>query len=92
MEKMVARVVAVKYCDFCAEESEHLSKCAICKKEMCSKEGMKAHTAYSVDIYRYADGARLISHVCKGCSATVFKFAIQALFNDMMGEAPVQRA
>jgi hypothetical protein len=92
MQRMENRAVAVQYCDFCEKEMQYFNKCAICKKEMCNEDGGTKHAAYHVELYRYSDGERLNAHVCKGCSVTVFKFAIQALFNDMIGKAPVQKA
>lgn len=89
MEKVETRIVTVKYCDLCGNEVEHLNKCAVCKKEMCNEEGGKKHSAYAVEIYRYSDGQRLISHVCKVCAEMRVNLAVWQLLNGMMGDEPV---
>ena len=89
MEIKETRVVAVKYCDFCGKETQHLSKCAVCKKEMCSEDGMKAHAAYSLELYRYGDANRLNIHVCKTCGDMNIIITISQLLDGMMKETPV---
>jgi len=85
------RDVEVKYCDFCKEEASHLDRCAVCKRQMCSKDGGKAHTAFGVELYRYSDAQRLVgygSKVCKECSQKKFNGTIQELLDAMMGGTP----
>ncbi|NQU99989.1 MAG: hypothetical protein HQ538_04575 [Parcubacteria group bacterium] len=92
MKKMEERKVEVKYCDFCEEETAHLNKCAVCKRNMCSKNGMSSHSAYSVEIYRYRDGQRLAkngSKICKDCAGEKFDGTIQELLDGMMSKIPV---
>jgi len=90
MKKTENRAVVVKYCDFCGKESKSLSKCAVCKKEMCSEGGGKTHAAYSVEIYRYSDAQRIVStRVCKKCSVGTFDLSIGAFFDEMMRHTPV---
>ncbi len=84
------RVVEVKYCDFCEEETNNLNQCAVCKREMCSKEGGAVHSAFDIDLYRHADGRRLISHVCKECATAKFTGVIHEFFDGMMSEDPVR--
>ena len=90
--KQENRLVDVKYCDYCGEETGHLSACALCKKEMCPADGGGRHAAYSMDVYRYGDGKRLVSsHVCRECSGTVLiGLTIKELFDGMLGKVPVQ--
>ncbi|MBU1255763.1 hypothetical protein KKH35_02740 [Patescibacteria group bacterium] len=92
MKKTEKRNVEVKYCDFCKEETGHLDRCAVCKKEMCNKDGNKAHTAYSTEIYRYKDGQRLVGYgnnICKDCAGETFDGTIQELLDGMMSEITV---
>ncbi len=89
MRAMKKREVEVKYCDFCKEEVDSLGECAVCKREMCNKEGGAAHSAFSIEIYRHADGRRLISKICRVCATAEFRGVIQQLFNGMMSEDPV---
>jgi len=91
MERTESREVVVKYCDFCGEESKNLTKCAICKKEMCNKDGMKAHADFSIELYRYSDDARLVSgHICKDCGKKEIPATVQELMNEMIGFTPAQ--
>lgn len=89
MEKTENREVVVKYCDFCGNETKHLSTCAVCKKEMCNDGGGKTHTAYSVEIYRYRDAQRLHASICKECGDSTVPLTIQAFIDGMMGQLPV---
>ena len=90
MRVMEEREVEVKYCDFCKEETDNLKKCPVCKREMCSKDGGVAHSAFSIDIRRYADGKRLISNVCRECATAGFTGTIHEFFNEMMSKGPVK--
>ena len=83
MRKMESRQVEVKYCDLCDTEVEELSSCVICKREMCNKGGGSAHTAYSIELYRYRDGERIISRVCRDCVKEGFNVTIQGFFDEM---------
>ena len=91
MRKTEKRDVEVEICDFCGEETKHLSRCVICKREMCSKGGGKVHAAFSVKIYKYDNDGRLEhSHICRDCSAKeLHGITIQALLDGMMGKDPV---
>ena len=83
------RPVEVFRCDGCHEESKHSAECAVCKKEYCPADGYKRHFSYSIELYRYADGRKLISHVCTGCNATHPNLSIQQLFDAMLSGRPV---
>ncbi len=92
MRKTVNRDIEVKCCDFCGDEAEHLERCAVCKREMCTKDGGAAHIAFSVELYRYNDEQRLKgygSHVCLDCAEKKFDGTIREFFNAMMTEGPV---
>ena len=90
MERTETRPVAVKYCDFCGKESKYTSKCAVCKREMCTEGGGTAHAAYDLDLYRYSDDQRIYSaHVCKECSPRPPLLTIQALLDGMLEQAPI---
>jgi len=92
MKKMEKRDVEVEYCDFCGNETEHLDRCAVCKQEMCCRDGGAIHTAYSVETYRYRDRHRLAgygSRICNSCAVKKFGGTIQELFDGMMSEDPV---
>jgi len=91
MEKQESRLVTVKFCDFCGNESTHLKKCAICKKDMCGENGNAKHCAYSVqDIYRYNDAARNVDRgICKECAGKKTNLTIGQLLDAMMGKSPV---
>ena len=92
MKKIEKRGVEVKYCDFCEKEANHLDRCAVCKKEMCIKDGGKFHKAYSMEIYRYKDGQRLVGYgnnICEDCAGETFNGTVQEFFDGMMSEIPV---
>ena len=87
MKKIENRDVEVKYCDFCGEETQHLDRCAICKREMCNKDGGAAHSVFSIEVYRYEDGRRLAgnrSQICNDCADKKFDGTIRDLINGMM--------
>jgi len=68
MERIEKREVKVKYCDFCGKETEHVSRCGICGKDMCDTA---KHAAYSLEIYRYEGDllpALFGSHICVECA------------------------
>lgn len=92
-EKNVTREITVKICDFCGDEVKNLSTCAICKREMCDKDGGKAHAAFNLtDVYRYSDGRRLsivASKVCDDCAKKRFGGTLEQFFSGMMDESPV---
>ncbi|MEK7662510.1 MAG: hypothetical protein AAB355_03410 [Patescibacteria group bacterium] len=91
MEKTENRKVVVKYCDFCGDESQYLGKCVLCKKQMCYKDGMKAHSAFSLELYRYEDAERIVDgHICRDCSTKVIGVTVQELLNEMIGSAPAR--
>ncbi len=92
MKKMENREVEVKYCDFCGEETQYLSRCAICKREMCNKDAGAFHSAFSVEIYRYEDGHRLVgdgSKICNNCAEKKFDGTIRDFINGMIDKDPV---
>ena len=90
MEKQETRIIAVKYCDFCGKEKQHLSRCVVCKKEMCNENGGKAHAVYGIELYRYSDGQRLISSpICTTCGDMNIIITISQLLDGMMKETPV---
>ena len=92
MKKTEKRDVEIKYCDFCEKETGHLEKCAVCKREMCIKDGGKFHAAYSVKIYRYKDGKNSTefgNKVCKDCAGEEFNGTIQEFLDGMISEIPV---
>ena len=94
MRKNENRQVAVHYCDLCGEEtpSQSLTTCAICKKEMCNRDGYGLHSAYSIEIYRYSDAASLApsrSHVCKDCAKSNPGLTIAEFFDVAMSEKPL---
>ena len=88
MKRTESRQVEVKYCDFCGEETKFLDRCAVCKQEMCNKDGGTAHVAYGVtELYRYKDRARLAGYgtrVCKECVEKRFDGTIQEVFDRMI--------
>ena len=90
MVKTENRPVDVKICDMCGEEVSHLSKCIVCKKDMCNGKMGKKHTAFSLEIYRYADAERICSGlVCHECSVKKTELTIGELLNGMLSKAPV---
>lgn len=89
MKKQEQREVSVCYCDFCGKEAQHLNRCAICKKEMCNEGGGGKHASFSIELYRYSDGHRLIGHICAICAERKINLSIQELLNRMMGDDPV---
>ena len=92
MKKTVNRDIKVNVCDYCGDETEHLDRCAICKREMCLKDGGAAHIAFSVELYKYGTGQRLKgygSHVCLDCAEKKFDGTIIEFFNAMMTVDPV---
>ena len=89
MRKIEERKVEVFYCDGCSEEVKRLERCALCKKDYCSAEGCGRHFAYSIELYRYGDAERLISHICKGCAVANPNLSIKQLMDGMMGKEPV---
>jgi hypothetical protein len=85
MEKEEMRKINVKYCDFCGEETSHLDKCAICKKEMCKKDGGKEHADYSLEIHRYQDGKHICGcKICKDCASQQASGTIADIINKML--------
>ncbi|MDP2651337.1 MAG: hypothetical protein Q8O98_01965 [bacterium] len=68
MRKIETREVEVKYCDFCGEETDHLTQCTMCGQEMCSKNGSNTHQAYTLEVRRYKDGQRSYLKICKNCA------------------------
>ncbi len=92
MIKTEKRDVNVKYCDLCGEEAEHLDRCAVCKREMCNKDGGAAHSTFSIEVYRHEDGGHLVgygSKICNDCAEKKFKGTIRDLINGMMSKNPV---
>ena len=89
MEKLETRSVTVRYCDFCGKEAQYLNKCCVCKKEMCNEEGGGKHAMYSVELYRYSDGERLNSSVCRICAEARINLSIWQFFNGMIGNEPL---
>lgn len=92
MRKTEKRDVEVGYCDYCGEEAERLEKCAVCGREMCNKDGGAAHSAFSVELFRFGDGQRLSgfgSKVCRDCAEKKFDGTIRELFDGMIAEDPV---
>jgi len=92
MRKTEKRDVEIKYCDFCGEETEHFDKCAVCKREMCNKDGGAAHSAFSIKVYRYSDRYHLEgygSKICKNCADKKPDGTIRNLINGMMSKDPV---
>ena len=91
MEKVETREVKVGYCDLCGVEASHLEKCAICKREICGKDGYGFHSAYSLEIYRYADANRLVSgYICKECADKPLTITVRELLEGMWGRTPIQ--
>lgn len=89
MIKIEDRPVKVKICDFCGEEVGNLSKCVICKRDMCNA-GTGKHSSYSLGIYRYADANRICSgHICKECAGKKTDLPIGELLDGMFGDSPV---
>ena len=89
MKKIEKRDVEVKYCDLCGEETDHLDRCAICKREICVKNGVAAHFAFGVEVYRYGDGQRLAgygSNICNDCAGKKFDGTIRDLIDGMIGK------
>ncbi|MBI4088656.1 hypothetical protein HY415_01015 [Candidatus Kaiserbacteria bacterium] len=84
--------MAVMYCDLCGKEAQHLSKCAVCKREMCSEDGMKFHAAYALELYRYDDANRLNIHVCKTCADMKVNLTICQLLDGMMERTSIVMA
>ena len=90
MVKTENRPVDVKYCDICQEETGHLSKCLVCKRDICATDGGKKHSAYSLDIYRYRDGSRISSGlICKECAEKSTNMSICRLLDGMLSDSPV---
>ena len=92
MRKTEKRDVEVKLCDYCRDETEHLDRCAVCKREMCLKDGGVAHSAFSVELYKYGTGQRLKGYgslVCRDCAEKKFDGTIGELLDGMMTEKPV---
>ena len=92
MRKMEERKVEVLYCDDCGKETKQLEECAICKREMCTKDGGAVHFAFSTELYRFDDGQRLRgygSYICHDCAGKKFDVTIGELLNGMMTEKPV---
>lgn len=76
------REVEVIKCDFCYEETPYVNVCGLCGREGCSKDGLKEHFAFAINsVYRYKDGKRNITHICKECVAEGRKFTIGELFD-----------
>ena len=90
MQKNEMRKVAVNYCDGCGKESSHLERCGVCKEEFCMQEGGKFHFAYSVEVYRYGDGTRSISHICYNCSTATFVLPLNLILDGVVGDKPMK--
>ena len=93
MRKTEKRDVEIKVCDFCGEETEHLGRCAVCKREMCGEDGMRAHNYCGTELFRYSDGKRLAGYgarICQECSQKKFTGTIKQFFDGMMSESPVE--
>ncbi|MBI2097373.1 MAG: hypothetical protein HYT46_00315 [Candidatus Vogelbacteria bacterium] len=87
------REVEVKLCDACgAETTSHLEKCAVCKRDLCNKDGGKEHLAYSLEVYWYENGARGHFQVCKDCEQKLRKpvSPFAALVNILLNPEPVK--
>lgn len=92
MEKTVKRHIKIRCCDLCGEESEHINKCSICKRELCISDKGEQHVSHSVDIFRYSDHKRLSGHgrhVCEECTNKKFTGTIGDLLNGMMDRSTV---
>jgi hypothetical protein len=68
MRKTENRATEVKICDLCREETSHLVRCCVCKREFCWAGADQKHSAYAIELFRYADHARINSHICKECT------------------------
>ena len=87
---MLNRPVEVKICDFCKSEVSSLTKCVICKRDMCFLDGGCAHTSYKIgEVYRYADGERIIGYVCKECAEKRTSLTIGELLDGVLSDKPV---
>ena len=89
MERQENREVTVRYCDLCKKETDHLRRCAVCKREMCTDDGGKKHTAYHVEVYQYGDAQRFTGDICVDCVKEKINLTIRQLFEGMMGRGPV---
>jgi hypothetical protein len=92
MIKTENRTVEVKICDLCGEETQYISKCAACKRDMCNEKGNTKHCAYSLEIYRYSDGERTNSTtggICKECIGKKTDLTLKQLFDALMSDKPV---
>ncbi len=92
MLKREMREVEVKSCDACGVELSHLEKCAICKRDLCCKDGCKERLAFSLEVYWYENGARGRFQVCKGCGQKSREpvSPFDALVNILLNPKPVK--
>ena len=88
MIKIEERKVKVMYCDYCKSETKQLNTCALCKREMCNKEGGAAHSAFSAELYEFDSRRRLDSSICRDCAEKKFDGTIRELFGGMMSSKP----
>jgi hypothetical protein len=73
MKKKIIREIEVEICDYCGREITYYNKCVSCGRTGCTSSWMKEtdHWEYSIEIYRYRDGNKLIGHICKECKDVV---------------------
>lgn len=83
------RDVKVKICDFDGREVGDLSKCVICKRDMCNA-GTGKHTSHSLEVYSFKLENKICSaYVCKECAGKKTDLTIGQFLDDMFGESPV---
>jgi len=89
MVKTEDRPVKVKICDFCGEEVDGLSKCFICKRDMCNA-GLDKHASHTLGVYSFGLQNTICSaYVCKECAEKKIDLTIGQMLDGMFGESPV---
>src|ERR1035437_10125869 len=84
------RDVKVKICDFCNKEVSSLSKCVICKRDMCNADFGRKHAAHLLEVYSFKLENKVCSaHICKECADRKTDLTIGQLLDCILGEAPV---
>jgi hypothetical protein len=83
------RDVNVNICDLCHQEVGSLSKCVICKRDMCNA-GTSKHTSHTLDVYSFKLENNICSaHVCNECAEKKTDLTIGQLLDGMFAESPV---